>query len=65
VQRLSNLDSTMMTVLDASTDVLSKLEAAAERDEEHEPAFALVMQAVREMLRKFGAARAATGVVAQ
>jgi hypothetical protein len=63
VQRLSNLDSTMMTVLDASADVLSKLEAAAERDEEHEPAFALVMQAVREMLRKFGTARAATGVV--
>jgi len=65
VQRLSNLDSTMMTVLDASADVLSKLEAAAERDEEHEPAFALVMQAVRVMLRKFGTARAATGVVSQ
>jgi len=65
VQRLSNLDSTMMTVLDASADVLSKLEAAAERDEEHEPAFALVMQAVQEMLRKFGTARAATGVVSQ
>ena len=65
VQRLSNLDSTMMTVLDASADVLSKLEAAAERDEQHEPAFALVMQAVRVMLRKFGTARAATGVVSQ
>jgi hypothetical protein len=63
VQRLSNLDSTMMTVLDASADVLSKLEAAAERDEEYEPAFALVMQAVRVMLRKFATARAATGVV--
>lgn len=63
VQRLSNLDSTMMTVLDASADVLSKLEAAAERDEEHEPAFSLVMQAVRVMLRKFGTARAATGAV--
>ena len=63
VQRLSNLDSTMMTALDASTDVVSKLEKAAERDEAHEPAFALLMQATRGMLRKFGTARAATLVL--
>ena len=63
VQRLSNLDSTMMTVLDESADVLGKLEAAAEHDEAHEPAFALVMQAVQVMLRKFGTARAATSAV--
>ena len=63
VQRLSNLDSTMMTALDSSTDVVSQLEKAAERDEAHEPAFALVMQATRVMLRKFGTARAATLVL--
>ena len=63
VQRLSNLDSTMMTALDASADVVSQLEIAAEHDEENEPAFALVMQAVRVMLRKFGTARAATLVL--
>jgi hypothetical protein len=63
VQRLSNLDSTMMTALDASADVVSQLEKAAERDEDNEPAFALVMQATRMMLRKFGNARAATEVL--
>lgn len=63
VQRLSNLDSTMMTALDESADVVSQLETAAERDEDNEPAFALVMRAVRVMLRKFGTARAATLVL--
>lgn len=63
VQRLSNLDATMMTALDASTDVVSQLEKAAERDEALEPAFALLMQATRVMLRKFGTARAATLVL--
>jgi len=63
VQRLSNLDSTMMTALDSSTDVAGQLEKAAEREETHEPAFALVMQATRVMLRKFGTARAATLVL--
>ena len=64
VQRLSNLDSTLMTVLDGSTDVASQLEKAAEQDEDNEPAFALVMQATEVMLRKVGNARAATQVLA-
>lgn len=63
VQRLSNLDSTLMTALAAIADLLNQLEAAAERDEAHEPAFVVVMQAVRVMLRKFGTARAATSVI--
>ena len=63
VQRLANLDSSLMTALDAGTDVLSQLEVAAERDEAHEPVFALVLQAVQVMLRKLGTARAATGVI--
>jgi hypothetical protein len=63
VQRLSNLDSTMMTALDAVADVAGQLEKAAELQEQYEPPFALVMQAARVMLRKFGNARAATQVL--
>jgi hypothetical protein len=63
VQRLSNLDSTMMTALDAVADVAGQLEKAAELSEQCEPPFALVMQAARVMLRKFGNARAATQVL--
>jgi hypothetical protein len=63
VQRLSNLDSTMMTALDAVADVAGQLEKAAELQEQCEPPFALVMQAARVMLRKFGNARAATQVL--
>jgi hypothetical protein len=63
VQRLSNLDATMMTALDAVADVAGQLEKAAELQEQCEPPFALVMQAARVMLRKFGNARAATQVL--
>jgi hypothetical protein len=63
VQRLSNLDSTMMTALDAVADVAGQLEKAAELQEQCEPPFALVMQAARVMLGKFGNARAATQVL--
>ena len=63
VQRLSNLDSTLMTALDGSTDVASQLERAAEHDEDNEPAFALVMQATEVMMQKCGTARAATLVL--
>jgi hypothetical protein len=63
VQRLSNLDSTMMTALDAVADVAGQLEKAAEPQEQCEPPFALVMQSARVMLRKFGNARAATQVL--
>ena len=60
VRRLSNLDSTLMTVLDGSTDVASQLEKAADQDEDNELAFALVMQATEVMLQRVGNARAAT-----
>ena len=63
VQRLSNLDSTLMTALDGSVDVASQLEKAAEHDEANESAFALVMQATEVMLQKCGTARAATLVL--
>jgi len=63
VQRLSNLDSTMMTALGAAADVAGQLKKAAELQEQYEPPFELIMHAARVMLRKFGNARAATQVL--
>jgi hypothetical protein len=60
VQRLSNLDSTMMTALDASADIVSQLEVAAEHDEQNEPAFVLVIEAVGVLLQALETAKAAT-----
>jgi hypothetical protein len=60
VQRLSNLDSTMMTALDAVADVAGQLEKAAERDERYEPAFVLVIEATGVMLQGIEKAKAAT-----
>jgi len=63
VQRLSNMDSSMMMALDGIADVAGQLEKSAEDDERLEPAFAFLMQAARSMLGKFGDARAATEVL--
>lgn len=63
VQRLSNMDSSMMMALDGVVDVAGQLEKSAEDDERLEPAFAFLMQAARLMLGKFGDARAATEVL--
>ena len=60
VKRLSAMDATMMAAVAALTDVVEQLEAAAERDERHEPAFVLVIEATGVLLQALEEARAAT-----
>jgi len=60
VKRLSAMDATMMSALAAMTDVVDQLEEAAERDERHEPAFVLVIEATGLLLQALEKARAAT-----
>lgn len=60
VKRLSAMDATMMSALAAMTDVVDQLEEAAERDERHEPAFVLVIEATGVLLQALEKARAAT-----
>jgi hypothetical protein len=60
VKRLSAMDATMMAAVAAMTDVVDQLEEAAERDERHEPAFVLVIEATGVLLQALGEARAAT-----
>ena len=60
VKRLSAMDATMMSALAAMTDVVDQFEEAAERDERHEPAFVLVIDATGVLLQALEKARAAT-----
>ena len=60
VQRLSAMDATMMGALEAVPDIVDRLEKAAERDEQCEPAFVLVIEAAGVMLQALEKARAAT-----
>jgi hypothetical protein len=60
VKRLSAMDATMLAALAAMTDVVAQLEEAAERDERHEPAFVLVIEATGVLLQALEKARAAT-----
>ena len=60
VNRLSMMDATMMGVLEDVPDVVDQLEKAAERDEQYEPAFVLVIEAAGVMLQALEKARAAT-----
>jgi hypothetical protein len=60
VQRLSLMDATMMGALEAVPDVVDQLEHSAERDEQYEPAFVLVIEAAGVMLQALEKARAAT-----
>jgi hypothetical protein len=60
VNRLSMMDATMMGVLEDVPDVVDQLEKAAERDEQYEPAFVLVIEAAGVMLQALDKARAAT-----
>ena len=45
VKRLSAMDAAMMSAVAALADVVDQLEKAAERDEQYEPAFVLVIEA--------------------
>jgi len=59
-QRLSAMDATMMGALEAVPDIVDQLEHSAERDEQYEPAFVLVIEAAGVMLQALEKARAAT-----
>ena len=61
INRLSMMDATMMGALEAVPDIVDQsLEKAAERDEQYEPAFVLVIEAAGVMLQALEKARAAT-----
>jgi hypothetical protein len=60
VNRLSMMDATMMGGLEAVPDIVDQLEKSAERDEQFEPAFVLVIEAAGVMLQALDKARAAT-----
>ena len=60
VQRLSTMDATMMSALESVPDVVDQLEKLAERDEQYEPAFVLVIEAAGVMLQSLDRAKAAT-----
>jgi hypothetical protein len=60
VRTLSSMDATMMDALAAVADLADELEKAAERDEEYERAFVLVIEASGVMLQGLEKAKAAT-----
>ena len=60
INRLSMMEATMMGRLEAVPDVVDQMERAAERDEQYEPAFVLVIEAAGVMLQALEKARAAT-----
>jgi hypothetical protein len=60
LQSLSRMDATMMSALAAIADLADQLENAAERDEQNERAFVLVIEAAGVMLQSLEKARAAT-----
>lgn len=64
LRRLSGLDAAMMAVVAGATGLVEQLEKAAERDEQQEPAFVLVIDAVGILLQELERARSATGALA-
>jgi len=63
VRRLAGVDSAMMEVVAAATDVVDQLERAAERNVAHEAAFVLVIEAVAVMMQALDEARTATSAL--
>ena len=63
LRRLSGLDAAMMAVVAGATDLVDQLEKAAERDEQQEPAFVLVIGAVGVLLQELERAKTATGAL--
>ena len=60
LRTLSGVDATMMEALAAFTDLVDRLEGAAERDEANERAFVLVIEAAGLMMQRLERAKAAT-----
>jgi hypothetical protein len=65
LRRLSGLDAALMAAVAKATDLLDQLEKAAERDEQQEPAFVLVLAAVGTLLQELERAKTATGALAR
>lgn len=65
LRRLSVLDAAMMEVVAGAAELVDRLEQAAERDEQLEPAFVIVIEAVGLLMRELEKARAATAAMAQ
>ena len=63
LRRLSGLDAAMMSVVVGATDLVDQMGKAAERDEQQEPAFVLVIDAVGILLQELERAKAATGAL--
>jgi hypothetical protein len=63
LRRLSALDAAMMEVVADATEVVDRLEQAAERDEQYEPAFVIVIEAVGILMQELEKARKATGAL--
>jgi hypothetical protein len=64
VQRLSGMDAAMLAPMSALADVVEGLESAAERDETHERAFVLVIEAIGILMQGLERARTATQALA-
>ena len=62
-QRLIDLDATIMEALAPVADLADRLESAAERDDAHEPAFVLVIDAAGALLQSLKKANAATAAL--
>jgi CRISPR/Cas system-associated endonuclease Cas3-HD len=60
IQRLTGMDALMMSALGAMADVADELEKAAERDEQNEPAFVLVIESTGVLLQDLEQAKSAT-----
>ena len=64
VQRLSGMEAAMLAPMSALADVVDRLESAAERDESHERAFVLVIEAIGVLMQGLERARSATQALA-
>lgn len=64
LRRLSGLDAALMAVVAGATDLVDQMEKAAERDEQLEPAFVLVIDAVGVLLQELERAKSATAALA-
>ncbi len=60
VRKLAGLDAAMMSALAPLADLADRLEAAAERDEQNERAFVLVIESAGAMLQNLNDAKEAT-----
>jgi len=60
VKRLSAMDATLMGAVAAMTDIVDRLESAAERDARLEPVFVRLIEAMGMLLQGLDKAKAAT-----